>query len=844
MKKLLIVDGNSTLNRAFYGIRPLTTKDGLNTNAVFGMLNILLSHMESLRPDYAAVTFDLPVPTFRHKAYADYKAGRKPAPDELREQFPYIKECLTAMGLPIMELAGYEADDLQGTLASLAHTDEDTTAYILTGDRDLLQLIDDKIRVLLVGSKGTVCYDTALFTEAYGFPPLGLIEAKSLMGDSSDNIPGVAGIGEKTAAKLIAEFGTLDGVYENIESPSIAKGVREKLLRDRESAYLSRFLATIDTKVPINVTLEDLRYEGIPCDSEDFYNVCIKYELVQMISRLGLHAACRTAPAAEKSEEMPYTEADAAAVIALGDTPTAILPYNGALAVATADARLLYRGALGDIAPLFVKERPLITFDAKALYHTLRAEGLRPAVPPYDVMLAAYVDNPTGTQPTLTGAITAYLGKPSAEDAPQAHELLALADVLNERLAESGMTDVLTSIELPLVPVLADMEAVGFSVDVAGLAAFDEALAKAVEADGATITEMAGGAFNINSPKQLGEVLFERLGIPYPKRRKAGAPYSTDADILNAVRYHHPIVDAILEYRQLAKFRSTYTQGLLHAADAEGKIHSEFKQALTSTGRLSSTEPNLQNIPVRTELGKQFRKYFVTKSADYVLVDADYSQIELRLLAHMSGDETMVQAYRDGADIHTRTAACAFGVPEAAVTPELRKRAKAVSFGIVYGISSYSLSGDLGISVKEADAYVENYFAQFPRVKGYLDDVVAAAREDGYTTTLFGRRRYIPELKAPQYPVRKLGERKAMNSPLQGTAADIIKIAMIAVDRRLREEGLDAHLVLQVHDELILEAHKKDADRAAEILREAMEGAAALSVPLTVEVTIGTCWLD
>ena len=843
MKKLLIVDGNSTLNRAFYGIRPLTTKDGLNTNAVFGMLNILLSHMESLRPDYAAVTFDLPVPTFRHKAYELYKAGRKPAPDELREQFPYIKECLRAMGLPIMELEGYEADDLQGTIASLVHTVEDTEAYILTGDRDLLQLIDDKIRVLLVGSKGTVCYDTARFTDTYGFPPRGLIEAKSLMGDSSDNIPGVAGVGEKTAAKLIAEFGTLDGVYENIESPSIAKGVREKLLRDREAAYLSRFLATIDTKVPIGITLDDLRYEGIPCDSEDFYNVCLKYELLQMISRLGLHAACRTAPA-EKKEAPVYTEADAETVLSLAGRRIALLPYGEALAIATEDARLLYRGELTDIAPLFASEEPLILFDAKAFYHTLRQKGLRPAVPPYDVMLAAYVDNPTGTQPVLSSTIAAYLSRPADEDAPSAHELLLLADVLTERLEESGMLRVLTEIELPLVPVLADMEAAGFSVDVEGLRRFDAELAEAVEADGATITEMAGGAFNINSPKQLGEVLFDRLGIPYPKRRKAGAAYSTDADILNAVRYHHPIVDAILEYRQMAKFRSTYTQGLLHAADADGKIHSDFKQALTATGRLSSTEPNLQNIPVRTELGRQFRKHFVTKNADYVLIDADYSQIELRLLAHMSGDETMTLAYREGADIHTRTAACAFGIPEDAVTPELRKRAKAVSFGIVYGISSYSLSGDLGISVKEADAYVTNYFAQFPRIKGYLDGVVEAAREDGYTTTLFGRRRYIPELKAPQYPVRKLGERKAMNSPLQGTAADIIKIAMVAVDKRLREEGLDAHLVLQVHDELILEAHKRDAERAAVILREAMEGAAALSVPLTVDVTIGTSWLD
>ena len=838
MKKLLIVDGNSTLNRAFYGIRPLTTRDGKNTNAVYGMLSILQKQIDALRPDYAAVTFDLPAPTFRKKAYEAYKANRKPAPDELREQFPYAKECLSAMGLSVLELEGYEADDLQGTLAQLAHTAEDVTAYILTGDRDLLQLIDAKIRVLLIGNKETLCYDSDLFFEKYGFPPAGLIEAKALMGDSSDNIPGVAGIGEKTAHKLVAEFATLDGVYEAIDSPSIAKGVREKLLRDRDTAYLSRFLATIDTKAPIDVTLADLAYHGP--DRVKMHDVCVKYEFFQLISRLGLESVCDcAAPAADVPTA---TEADAAAVLALPRERLALSPIDGGIAVATEDTLLLYRGPLSEIAPLFDSKTPLTVYDAKAWYHRLRAEGLRPAVPPYDVMLAAYVDDPAAGHLDEHGLIAAYLGVDPSPEAPTAPYLPALAAHLDKKLTEAGCTHVLTEMELPLVPVLADMETEGFRVDTEGLAAFDKELYAAADLLGNAITEMAGIAFNINSPKQLGEVLFERLALPYPKKKKTGA-YSTDADILGAIRHLHPIVDAVLKFRQITKLRSTYAQGLLRAADERGFIHSDFKQAATLTGRLSSAEPNLQNIPIRTELGSRFRKHFVTKGEDYLLIDADYSQIELRLLAHMSGDETMIAAYREGADIHTRTAAAAFRVPESEVTPELRSRAKAVSFGIVYGISAFSLAGDLAISVKDAGDYMEAYFAEFPRVKGYLESAVAGAEETGYTETLFGRRRYIPELTASQYPVRQFGKRVAMNSPIQGTAADIIKRAMIAVHRRLREEGLDAHLILQVHDELIVEAHKKDAERAARILREEMEGAAELSVPLTVEVTEGAAWL-
>ena len=843
MKKLLIVDGNSTLNRAFYGIRPLTTRDGLHTNALFGLFQILLRQIDTVKPDYMAVTFDLPAPTFRKKLYEPYKANRKPSPDELREQFPYAKECLAAMGIKTLELEGYEADDLQGTLAQLVHSAEDTEAYILTGDRDLLQLIDDRIRVLLIGNKETLCYDTALFTEKYGFPPRGLIEAKALMGDSSDNIPGVAGVGEKTAYKLIADFGTLDGVYENIEAPSITKGVREKLLRDREAAYLSRTLATIDTAAPIPITLEELTFLGVCAHESELYRMLTKYELLQLITRLGLRPDCGDACSScrEAAKDPTYEEADASRVLTLPEGAVALSAVEGGIAIATGEAHLLYRGPLADIAALL--ERPLTVYDAKAWYHILRREGLRPASPPFDIMLAAYVDAPMGAHPTESSIIAAYLGSLPTEGAPTAHHLLAMRELLTDRLREAGTLSVLERIELPLAPVLSDMEHVGFRVDVEGLREFDRALGAAADLEAEAIAEMAGIAFNINSPKQLGEVLFDRLGIPYPKKKKEGAAYVTDADVLGAVRHHHPIVEAVLEYRRLTKFRSTFAEGLLRAADESGRVHSEFKQAVTTTGRLSSSEPNLQNIPIRTELGKQFRKHFVTKSPDHVLIDADYSQIELRLLAHMSGDETMIRAYREGADIHTRTASRAFGVPEEAVTPELRSRAKAVSFGIVYGISAFSLAADLGISNADAKRYIDAYYAEFPSVKSYLDGVVAAAKESGYTETLFGRRRYIPELKAPQYPTRQFGERAARNSPLQGTAADIIKLAMIAVDRRLREEGLDARLILQVHDELILEAHKKDAERASEILREEMEGAATLSIPLTVEVSIGSSWL-
>ncbi len=858
MKKLLVVDGNSILNRAFYGIRPLTTKDGKNTNAVYGMIGILHRHITALSPDYAAVTFDVHAPTFRKLAYEPYKANRKPCPPELSEQFDYAKECLSAMGLTVLEKEGYEADDLQGTLATLAAESEDTEAYILSGDRDLLQLISEKIRVLLAGNKETVCFDREVFFEKYGIEPQELIEAKALMGDSSDNIPGVAGIGEKTALKLIAEFKTLDGVYENIESPSISKGVREKLLKDKEAAYLSRFLATIETRVPMDMPLEAVTYRGI--DEAALYQSFTKYEFGNLIARFHLTGGAASAPEAKGTEKetdtaeeaspaavctgdaVCYKEATAEELSSLPGDSLALEFKDGVLYLSTGNGHFLYRGELSAISSLFSGEKTLLCFDAKPIYHLLLQSGIAAKRPLYDLMLAAYVLNSSGGQPTLFHLFGSFLSLYPESTQPTAHLLFALQKELECRLNEIGGLSVLTEIELPLAGVLAEMETRGFRVDTAGLAAFEKELQRAIDSDREAITDMAGISFNINSPKQLGEVLFERLQLPHAKKTKSG--YSTDADVLNELRHYHPIIDAILEYRQLSKFRSTYAEGLLAAADDEGLVHTEFKQAVTATGRLSSAEPNLQNIPIRTELGRQFRAYFITKGPEYVLIDADYSQIELRLLAHMSGDETMREAFLNGADIHTRTAAAAFSIPEYAVTPELRKRAKAVNFGIIYGISAYSLSGDLHISVKDAKQYREAYFAQFPKVKGYLDGVVEFAKENGYTETLLGRRRYIPELRAPQFPTRKFGERAAMNSPLQGSAADIIKLAMVAVDRRLKSEGLDAALILQVHDELILEAHIDCAERAKTILREEMENAINLSVPLTVDITTGKTWLE
>lgn len=842
-KKLLLVDGNSVLNRAFYGVPPLTTKDGLFTNAVHGMMNIILRHLGQVAPDYAAVAFDVKAPTFRHKHYDQYKANRKGMPPELAMQLPYAKEAMAGLGFTVVELAGYEADDLLGTYAAQGK-DAGLQVYVLTGDKDSLQLICEGVTVLLAGNKDTVPFDAAAFTEKYGVSPCQFVDVKALMGDSSDNIPGVAGIGEKTACKLIATYGSLDGVYAALDEmkPSAQK---TKLTDGKESAYLSQYLARICTDAPVPTSLDEMAYTGYR--TADLLSLCRKLELTAMIEKLHLTEdapAIAGEPAAEA-----YTSITGAELVALPTEPIYTLhlaPFvetDRQLAVYLTDGTLRATATLS-IADLlsFLSDnrRRVAVHESKPVHRLCIANGSRFAACAFDLTLAGYVLSPTDSDYTLARMSNVYLSRAPQTIEAEADCAHALMEVLYRRLCETDSFALFSQMELPTAEVLAKMELAGFSVDVEGLRAFGERLGAEAEALAESIYFSAGGPFNILSPKQLGEVLFERLGLPAEKKTKTG--YSTNAEVLEKLRPYHPIVDMILSYRQLTKLRSTYAEGLVAEADANGRIHSTFHQTVTATGRLSSAEPNLQNIPVRTELGREFRRFFVPKREDAVLIDADYSQIELRLLAHLAQDERMLDAFNRGADIHTATAAQVFEVPEEAVTSDLRKRAKAVNFGIVYGISAFSLSQDIGVSRKQAETYIKNYFAKYHGIKLYLDEVIKYAKEHGYVATPYGRRRPIPELASPKATVRAFGERVAMNSPVQGMAADVMKLAMIGVDRALTDAGLDAHLILQVHDELIVEASHEDAAEAARILQAEMERAVTLTVPLVAETAMGKSW--
>ena len=870
MKKILVVDGNSIINRAFYGIRDLTTRSGKHTNAIYGMINIISRQLQAIKPDYAAVAFDMCAPTFRKQMYSTYKEGRHPTPEELLSQFDDAKECLRLMGLHTLELCGYEADDIQGTIASMTKNDPELFAYILSGDRDLLQLIDDRINVLLATNSDTVHYDTAAFTEKYGVPPISLIDAKALMGDSSDNIPGVAGIGEKTAFKLITEFGSLDKIYENIDSPSIAKGVREKLINGKDSAYLCYTLAKIITDVPIINDLEDIKIR--PVDNDGLYKKFKELEFNAFIKKFALTEpssdkpseietqaspieACpcaasaedpdrhEAAPSAKKAEICTrYTEISSSELLKQDIQSFALQTSDGKIYLSENGCNYCVSDSLSSLSALFENAKEIFCYDSKALYHTLSANGIKLNCIPKDIMLYSYVINSADAGRSVYQLAEYYLSASLAQDEPYAHILSPLCNALSEKAAKEGSLELIEKVELPLAMLLAEMEETGFRIDVGGMKEFCDELTKTVEEDTERIYQLAGLEFNINSPKQLSQVLVEELGLPLKKKTKSG--YSTDVETLEKLRFSHPIIDEILDYRKVQKLKSTYAVGLLKVADENGRVHTDFKQALTATGRLSSSEPNLQNIPIKTALGRKIREQFTTKNDDYVLIDADYSQIELRLLACLSGDETMIEAFNEGADIHTKTASAVFGIPEYAVTEEYRKRAKAVNFGIVYGIGAYSLSGDLNISVGQAKQYIDSYFEKYTGIKDYLDSSVAAAAELGYTTTLFGRRRYIPELSSSKKMMQEFGKRVAMNSPIQGTAADIMKIAMLNVDRRLKAEGLDARLVMQVHDELIIEAHKDCAELASDLLRAEMENAVLLPVPLTVDVAICKRWSE
>lgn len=836
--KLLVLDGNSIVNRAFYGIKLLTTKDGRYTNAIYGFMNILLNLMKDVQPDEVAIAFDLKAPTFRHKMYDGYKATRKGMPEELAQQMPVLKQLLADLGFVMVSKEGYEADDILGTLSAAAAQRGDD-CFIATGDRDSLQLVSDHVTVLLastrMGRSETVVMDKAAVEEKYGVSPKQLIEVKSLMGDTSDNIPGVAGVGEKTALSLIQTFGSLEGVYANLENTAIKPGVRTKLTADRENALLSHKLAAIDCNIPVDTTPGTYkRTEGDPAAAAA---LLAELEIHSLVSRLGLEA--EAAPSQEQEAALDTVQPEPLPLAVEGKFYLANQQEHW-YAVQNQSVYLLDEPSL---VRLLESSAELWVFDAKSLYHiALAHDGVGRAIV-FDAKLAAYLLNPAASSYAVDNLAAEYgiAAQFLCPEAPQASQLEGLYQALANQIKAEEMEDLLSQIELPLALVLADMERTGMLVDKEGLQAFGDQLKAELQNCLDRIYEGVGYEFNLNSPKQLGEALFDKMGLPPRKKTKSG--YSTDAETLESLRAYSPVVEDILQYRTYQKLNSTYVEGLLKVIGEDGRMHSTFNQTEARTGRLSSSEPNMQNIPIRTPLGSQLRKFFVAKPG-CTLLDADYSQIELRLLAHISGDESMQHAFLNGQDIHRSTAAKIYNLPPEMITPALRSSAKAVNFGIVYGIGAFSLSRDINVTVKEADEFIKNYLATFPGVKQYMDDTIAHGKEKGYVTTLFGRRRALPELSSKNFNLRSLGERMAMNTPIQGTAADIIKLAMVKVWWRLRQEGLTAKLILQVHDELIVEAPESEIEAASRILKEEMEGAVQYSVPLTADVNQGKSWFE
>ena len=834
MKKILVIDGNSILNRAFYGIRPLKTKDGLFTNAIYGMVTMVERYLSMCTPDYFAVAFDMKKPTFRHAFSADYKANRHGMPEELAMQLEPAKECLRAMGALVLTAEGFEADDILGTLAAMGE-DADMMTYVATGDRDSLQLISEKTNVVLATNTEPLLFDTEAFIEKYGVRPEQFVDVKALMGDSSDNIPGVPGIGEKTALKLIAEYGSLDGIYDDLESKKLTKGTITKLADGKKSAYDSQFLARIKRDVPLGITLDDFAYHG--AHKEELRALFERFEFFALIKRLGLEK--------EDVEEIEITVKTVSAdkLSLKNDAKYAIAFDFESDTAAIADGETVYlTEGISALKPYLDGDHHFIVHDEKTALHALSAMDIGFTACGDDLMLMAYIAAVTDNDFTFDKLTQRLLAKEAKSLAERAYYTMRLYGIFTEELEKSGQTALYRDVEFPLCRVLYEIEKVGFSVDVEALRAFSVQLGLMQEEYAQRVYEAAGEEFNINSPKQLGVILFEKLGFPHAKKTKSG--YSTSAEVLEKLRPYAPIVGDVLEFRQYGKLKSTYADGLAAAADENGRVHTSFRQALTATGRLSSTEPNLQNIPIKTELGREFRKFFVAKNDDYVLIDADYSQIELRLLAAISGDEGMIDAFRSGHDIHTATAMKVFGVSAEDVTIELRKKAKAINFGIMYGMGDFSLASDLHISRADARAYIDSYMGSFPKVKEYLERVVADAKREGYVATLFGRRRYIPELASSKKMEVAFGERVAMNSPIQGTAADIIKLAMVNIAEKLKKDGYDARLILQVHDELMIEAHKDCAEEVSTLLKAEMENAVSLAVPLTVEIASGKSWYE
>ncbi len=849
--KLMILDGNSIVNRAFYGVRPLNAPDGTPTNAVFGFLAILQRLLDEQTPDALCVCFDLKAPTFRHKSYAAYKAQRKGMPEDLAVQMPLLKDLLDKMGIRRYELEGYEADDLLGTAAAICER-QDWNCVIVTGDKDSLQLVTSKTSVCNVktrmGQTETIQYTPERFQEEYGFAPVHMVDLTALMGDSSDNIPGVPGIGEKTAMELVRRYQTIDAIYADLDALDVKPGIRSKLAAGEESARMSYWLATIVRDAPVHFIPEENFWHR--SDTPELYDYLMRLGFLKWIERWGLQPAA-SAAAVEADETLAHVELlDAEGIAAFCDkiasaAYVAVWPEDGLDRIAVYDGTVLYTATwaqCGDsyndlLRLVFSGKVKKIGHNIKDLMCLLKREELPVDGFLFDTALAAYLLDATASDYRLERISARYAGR----ELSGAEAIFALYNPLQERLRELGMEELYNSVELPLCECLADMEQTGFYVDRKALYDFGESLNAGIEELQQSIWQYAGKEFNILSPKQLGEVLFDELMLPSGKKTKTG--WSTNADVLEKLRGKHPIVDAVLEYRMLTKLKSTYADGLLKVISPDGRIHTSFQMTVTATGRLSSTEPNLQNIPIRKKLGAQIRTMFVA-APGMTLVDADYSQIELRLLAHISGDENMQAAFLSGEDFHAVTASRVFNVPLEEVSATLRSRAKAVNFGIVYGISAFSLAQDIGVWPNEAKAYMEAYLEKYHGVREYMKNIVEKAKEQGYVSTLYGRRRDLPELKSSNFNMRSFGERVALNMPIQGTAADIIKLAMVRVHQRLNAEGLAARLILQVHDELIVECPEEEAAHVSELLQYEMEHATLLSVPLTVEVHKGHSWAE
>ena len=847
--KLLAIDGNSIMNRAFYGIKLLSNSKGQFTNALTGFMNIYLKEIGEVKPDCVAVAFDLKAPTFRHKANAAYKANRKGMPEELAQQMPVIKELLGDLGIKIVQCEGYEADDILGTLSKAA-ADSGNECYILTGDRDSFQLVSDRVTVRLATTKETKIYTPDRIMEEYGVTPRQMIEVKALMGDTSDNISGVKGIGEKTALSLIKQEGDVKTLYEHLADIKLTPSVRTKLENGHQDAIDSRFLAEICLEAPGEEVTEFYKLGEV--DTEKTKALLADLEMMRLIDRLGLSGkTVESADSAVQESKLKLSDLPKFEVKPLDETVISVLGKDKTAYFIFADNKLsilcndvIYTTEDNAIITAFMGTAcEKITFEGKTAHKFAFSNSTHLENLTFCCDLAGYLLNSQSSEYTVENLCLSYkcLYRSDMGEYADLSSLPALSENLKKQLGMTEMTKLFDDIEMPLCEVLASMEFYGVKADAEGIKAFGEDLKIKIDELTSQIYMYAGKEFNIASTKQLGEVLFEDLGLPAKKKTKSG--YSTNADVLESLMDKHPIVPLIVEYRTLTKLNSTYVDGLLKLIHPDGRVHSVFKQTETRTGRISSTEPNMQNIPVRKEIGRNMRKFFVAEEG-YTLLDADYSQIELRVLASVCGDKNMQEAFSEGRDIHTSTAAQVFDIPEDFVTPEMRSAAKAVNFGIIYGIGAFSLSKDIGVTVAEAKRYIKNYLDNFPKVSEFMDKTVDDGIKNGYVTTLFGRRRYIPELSASNKVLQAFGKRAAMNAPIQGAAADIIKIAMVRVYKKLREEDLDARLILQVHDELIIEAAEKDKDRAEKILKDEMENAVKLAVPMTVDVNSGRSWYE